>query len=468
MQLDKQSCYVSVGRVAAYEEEKLKENGAKVLPVSCTVVTVKDSLDSITDSWDFLAQAIKNGAGVAIDLSGIRSKGTVGRGGMVSQGVCSWISVYSEIVNSVRQGRGGEKKGAALIFLNSDHPDALEFLKIKRHLIPHVSRAIYLQPGCLENPEFTEALIEAMQKGDIFLSKIRYNSRGERLYCNLCTEVYIKSKMTCILGQINLGLIEHFEDIPEAFKDGMTKLIATRENSLTDIKRQSKFNNPEDDKQVGLGVIGLANMLANFGIKYTEIVSSLAKVRQSGFCADTPADILASNLYIAYAEASKVARHHHLERAFAIAPTATVSWKQKDSKGFTTTPEISPPVCNSVTKIARRDSAEGKKTTQYPFNVEVANTDVLWYTYDALVDEWQAMQDVDGLAHAISHNWWTTKPVTKKTLQSFLNSRRWSSYYMYPVVVDQGDKTNTVDPDLQVEDMESYWGEPEYCEACAG
>ena len=47
---------------------------------------------------------------------------------------------------------------------------------------------------------------------------------GDRIYANVCLEVFLKSRGTCLLEHINLAAGE-VSDIPAAFVAGMNELI---------------------------------------------------------------------------------------------------------------------------------------------------------------------------------------------------------------------------------------------------
>jgi hypothetical protein len=56
------------------------DNPESRLPVSCTVMSVDDSMtgvNGIESSWRFVSHALRHGAGVAVHLSNLRPKGTV-------------------------------------------------------------------------------------------------------------------------------------------------------------------------------------------------------------------------------------------------------------------------------------------------------------------------------------------------------------------------------------------------------
>ena len=70
------------------------------------------------------------------------------------------------------------------------------------------------------------ALLNGIKSGDIWLSKIKHDDRGERIYSNVCLEVYLKSRGTCLLQHVNLAACE-FNDIPKAFFEGMSEVRKT-------------------------------------------------------------------------------------------------------------------------------------------------------------------------------------------------------------------------------------------------
>ena len=66
--------------------------------------------------------------------------------------------------------------------------------------------------------------------------------------------------------------------------------------------------------------------------------------------------------------AAAVAREANMDRAFAIAPTASCSYRYTDRAGYTTAPELAPPIGRTVD---RDSSTFGVQTYDYG-NVETA------------------------------------------------------------------------------------------------
>ena len=100
--------------------------------------------------------------------------------------------------------------------------------------------------------------------------------------------------------------------------------------------------------------------------------------------------------------AAGIARANNMVRAFAIAPTASCSYRSKDLDGFTCTPEIAPPIAKSVD----RDSGTfGVETYEYG-DVEIAS-EVGWDNYKRVADGIMRLYNSTGLLHGYSYNWWS-------------------------------------------------------------
>ena len=68
-----------------------------------------------------------------------------------------------------------------------------------------------------------DEILAGIARGDIWLAKIRHDQYGERIYANVCLEVFIRSRGTCLLEHINMGACSP-EDLPLAFAAGMTEI----------------------------------------------------------------------------------------------------------------------------------------------------------------------------------------------------------------------------------------------------
>ena len=190
------------------------------LPVSCTVFVVEDSMegkDGIEASWRFASHALRYGAGVAIHLSKLRPKGTENGKGLVASGPVSFAKIYSVLNETLRRG-GVYKNGAIVAHCDIDHADIIDFITTPRSELPWIKRCVNLDAEKWKNSDSLtrEALIYGIKSGDIWLNKIKYDTEGKRIYGNVCLEVYLPSRGTCLLEHINLGACR-IGDIPVSY-----------------------------------------------------------------------------------------------------------------------------------------------------------------------------------------------------------------------------------------------------------
>ena len=114
-----------------------------------------------------------------------------------------------------------------------------------------------------------------------------------------------------------------------------------------------------------------------------------------------------------------------MERAFTIDPTASCSYSSQDIYGFTSTPEMAPPISLTVD----RDSGTfGVKTYNYG-DVEIAS-EVGWDAYKAVADGLMTLLNRTGLAHGYSYNSWSdVVTYDNEFVEEWLRSPQTSLYY---------------------------------------
>ena len=125
-------------------------------------------------------------------------------------------------------------------------------------------------------------------------------------------------------------------------------------------------------------------------------------------------------------------------RAFAIAPTASCSYRSTDLDGYTCTPEIAPPISQTVD----RDSGTfGVQTYNYG-DVEIASK-VGWEAYKRVADGIMTLLNKTGLLHGYSFNSWSDVVTYNEAfIQEWLESPQTSLYYSLQVMGDVQDKSS--------------------------
>ena len=421
------------------------------LPVSCTTFVVEDSMEGpngIEASWRFVSYALRHGAGVAVHLSELRERGHENGKGLTASGPVSFAKVYSVLNETLRRG-GVYKNGAVVCHLDLNHPDSLEFIRTPRHELPWVKRCVNISKEIWDviDSETRDALLYGIKSGDIWLNKIKHDKDGNRLRGNVCLEVYLPSRGTCLLQHVNLAGCE-FDDIPRAFAEAMSELCGL--HARTGVGSSGEYLSPEVDRQVGLGMLGLANLLRRYKVTYKQFGEALTRYNNLEIVR-TPAFALVEQIALGIRQAATVARTNNMVRAFAIAPTASCSYRSKDVDGYTSCPEIAPPIARSVD----RDSGTfGVQTYDYG-DVEIAS-EVGWEAYKEVADGILTLLDRTGLLHGYSFNSWSDiVTYDDNFIEEWLESPQTSLYYSLQVMGDVQDKSDAYAA-LEEDDISQY------------
>lgn len=425
------------------------------LPVSCTVFDVQDSMegkDGIEDSWLFTSHGLRNAAGVAINLSNLRPAGTQNELGLTASGPVSFMEFYSKMNEILRRG-GIFKNGACNIYLDYTHPDIEAFIDANEFANAWVKQTVYVDEGIRNHP-IKKKLAKAVDKGNIWLAKKIWDKNGDRLLFQVCTEVALKSRATCLISNENYGLLEP-EDFPQAYREGAEWLCQL--HAITGVGETGQYLSPEEDRQIGLGVIGLASFLAIQKVKYAEFVDALEEyeILTSGFREDIIKEnegndyfiggcsrpiYLVHKIALGFMEAAVVGRKYNMDRIFTVAPTATSFTKNFDRYGYAITPEISPPLGR---EIERTSETFGSQMFAFHPDVEIAS-EVGWDVQWRLLNGWQRLMDSTGLGHSISANIWDTCPVNEQFIDDFMDADIKTTYYRLSTLQQANDKSGYI------------------------
>ncbi|MFH1852518.1 MAG: adenosylcobalamin-dependent ribonucleoside-diphosphate reductase [Candidatus Neomarinimicrobiota bacterium] len=272
---------------------------------NCYVVAVQsDSIEAIYKTIHDEALTYKYGGGCGHDLSVLRPSGEViGGTGGESCGPVGFMNLFSENTNTIAQ---HGRRGANMQTLRVDHPDIEKFINIKHNNIDKVK---YSNISVLITHEFMQAVegkkqfdlrwnnqvyktVEALElwnkiitaahrsaePGIIFWDTMREYHNAE--YCsplvstNPCAEQPLPDGGCCNLGSVNL---DRFVDqngnfmIPE-FKETVATAVRFLDNVIDyNIERHALPNQKENaiqDRRIGLGLLGLGDMLVRMGIRY--------------------------------------------------------------------------------------------------------------------------------------------------------------------------------------------------------
>ncbi|MGL4525017.1 MAG: class 1b ribonucleoside-diphosphate reductase subunit alpha [Spirochaetia bacterium] len=127
--------------------------------VSCFLLSMEDSLNSITDTVSTAMQLSKIGGGLAINLSNLRAKGEAIR--LIkntAKGVIPVMKLLEDSFNYVDQ--MGQRKGAGAAYLNIFHADVVDFLDTKKINADEKSRIQTLSIGLVIPNKFFDLVRE--------------------------------------------------------------------------------------------------------------------------------------------------------------------------------------------------------------------------------------------------------------------------------------------------------------------
>lgn len=308
------------------------------------VISVADSMESseslamsIENSW----LAFLNYTGtrpVVVDLSRLRKKGTTNSQGLTASGASSFKAIYSALyayisdtslttlsgvystLNQVLRRGGIFKNGAITLHYDYDYPYVSEFLNMTREQVSWAKRALNVDEHLISSrPEILADLIQKMQGGDVWLVKKLYDAKGKRIYLQVCLEIAIKHKATCLLMHGNLGACT-IEEIPEVMTEGVE--ILCRLHAITGVGDSGIYLKPKEDRQIGYGLLGLANLLAIEGVTYAELVDAFSvyfyETALSESLFNSKALKIVEHLAWGYRQGAEIARMYGMERAFCV------------------------------------------------------------------------------------------------------------------------------------------------------
>lgn len=130
-----------------------KKRGGEM--VSCFLLTIYDSMNSIGRVINSALQLSKIGGGVGLNLSNIRAnndpiKGVYG----LADGVVPIMKIFEDAFSYANQ--GGARDGAGVVYLNIFHPDVIDFLAVRKENADEKVRIKTLSLGLVVPDKFYE------------------------------------------------------------------------------------------------------------------------------------------------------------------------------------------------------------------------------------------------------------------------------------------------------------------------
>lgn len=266
---------------------------------SCFVFPVEDSLTGIMQTLSDACQVQKYGGGTGYNFSHLRPRGdSITTSGGDASGPVSFMGLFHNAMEVVH--RAGKKHAAQMGILNCDHPDILDFIQCKdkegAYWTFNISVAVtdeFMQAvrddadwnlkfggrvyKTIKAKDLWSYIVQhAWHNGDpgiIFMDTVnRNNCYPEPIEaCNPCGEQMLPPYVSCNLGSIDLsrfvinGQID-WDGLGETTRTATRFLDSSVQNAFWPVdkirERTQLYRN------IGLGVMGWADMLILLGIPY--------------------------------------------------------------------------------------------------------------------------------------------------------------------------------------------------------
>ena len=308
-QLIKEKRFLFGGRILA--NRGLQNHGKKVTYSNCYVLGIADdSIEAIYQTCADLARTFSYGGGVGIDISPLRAKGMkVNNAAKTTTGAVSFMNTFSNVSEVI--GQNG-RRGATMISIDCHHPDLEEFINIKNDLnaVTKANISVRITDDFMDavvnkkdwnlffETEDGDKLVKTVKAHEIFrlLAKnnwsmaepgILFWDRIEKYNLlsndpdfkyagvNPCAEEPLPNGGSCLLGSFNL--VEYYDELTQTFdfqkfKEDIPVVVKAMNDVLDEglplHPLQIQRETVRDYRQIGIGMMGLADLLIKLEIKY--------------------------------------------------------------------------------------------------------------------------------------------------------------------------------------------------------
>ena len=308
--LIKEKKFMFGGRILASRGVKDR----KVTYSNCYVIAPpEDNLESIFETARKLARTYSYGGGCGVDVSKLAPNGAiVHNAAKTTSGTTSFMDFYSHVTGLI--GQSG-RRGALMLSLDCSHPDLEDFINLKTQsdICTKANISVRISDAfmkAVENnedwtmsfyrPESNQTITKTKKARDLFrLLALRnwewaepgilywdriqnYNLLDNTDFkyagVNPCAEEPLPAGGSCLLGSINLA-----EFVKNPFKktacidfDALEQAVFVSVVALNQVlieglnlhPLEEQRNSVRELRQIGLGTMGLGDMLIKLGIKY--------------------------------------------------------------------------------------------------------------------------------------------------------------------------------------------------------
>lgn len=283
---------------------------SKVTYSNCYVISPpEDNIESIYDCCKNLARTYSYGGGCGIEISKLAPAGAkVHNQARSTSGAVSFMETFSQVTAQI--GQNG-RRGALMISIDCHHPDLLEFIDIKAKpdSVTKANISVKVTDDFMQavkddrewvmsftRPETGETITKVERAVDIFNKLCQNNwdwaepgilfwdrienwnllSNNDKFHyagTNPCAEEPLPAGGSCLLGSMNLAAFVKdgtfdFDDFCESVNVAVQALNDILEEGLPLHPLEEQRKSVSEWRQIGLGIMGLADMLIKLEIPY--------------------------------------------------------------------------------------------------------------------------------------------------------------------------------------------------------
>ncbi len=252
------------------------------LPISCFNVHIPDSIEGITHKLGEVIMQTKIGGGTSGYFGSLRERGSAVTDNGKSSGAVSFMKLFDTAMDTISQ--GGVRRGAFAAYIDIDHADIEEFLKIKsignpiQNLFTGVCVPDYwmqeMVDGDMEKRQVWAKVLESRQQKGLpyILFSDNVNRNKPQVYkdlnmrihgSNLCSEIMLPSSedesFICCLSSMNLELYDEWKDTEAVklaifFLDAVLQEFIEKTEGNHYLASANRF--AKRHRALGLGVLG--------------------------------------------------------------------------------------------------------------------------------------------------------------------------------------------------------------------
>lgn len=277
---------------------------------NCYVITPpEDSIESIYKTCSKLARTYSYGGGCGIDISNLAPEGAkVHNQAKATSGAVSFMDTFSQVTQQI--GQNG-RRGALMISISDTHPDLEKFITIKSDLnkVNYANISVRISDAfmkAVEEDKDWELKFERKETGEVISKTVKAKELFRKLCeqnwdyaepgmlfwdrinnynllsntksfkyagVNPCAEEPLPAGGSCNLCAINLSaFVKDAEFDFDDFSYVVQEAVKYQNEILTEgLKRhplKEQQESVDNYKQIGIGIMGLADMLIKLHIQY--------------------------------------------------------------------------------------------------------------------------------------------------------------------------------------------------------